>query len=124
MVILQLAAFTSFFMVPYEISFFDTKSEVTALWWLVDVLIVIIYFIDIFVHMNTSIPHRTGFISDKSILHRRYIQKSFLMDFLAFVPFDYFMVGSTLPWHIMDWVKVIVVHEICSKISKIGVEIF
>jgi len=105
MVILQLAAFTNFFMVPYEISFFNGKDEVTAVWWLVDILVVIIYCIDIFVHMNTSIQYKSSFISDRAYLQKRYIHNDFWIDFLAFVPFDYMMAGASISWSYVGWVK-------------------
>jgi len=105
-VVLQLAAFTNFFMVPYEISFFSGKEEVTALWWLIDVLVVIIYLIDIFVHMNTSIQeNKSSFISDRAYLQKRYIHNDFWIDFLAFIPFDYLMAGANISWSYVGWVK-------------------
>lgn len=119
--ILCFSIFINQIIIPYEISFGKEGEDVFPVYWRVaDVVVVVIHFIDIFVHINTSIKkkylkqnsleanifNRGVFVSDKDYILRRYFGEKFALDLLAFLPLDYIMLGLNLPRSYAHWIKV------------------
>jgi len=56
--ILTLSVFFNLIIIPYEISFGSKHNGFHGFWRVIDVFVVIVHFIDIWVHMNTSIKKK------------------------------------------------------------------
>ena len=106
--ILCFSIFINQIIIPYEISFGKEGEDVFPVYWrIADVVVVVIHFIDIFVHINTSIKKKGVFVSDKDYILRRYFGEKFVLDLLAFLPLDYIMLGLNLPRAYAHWIKIL-----------------
>ena len=55
---LTLSMFFNLMIIPYELSFGSKHNGFPTYWRVADVFVVIIHFVDIWVHMNTSIKKK------------------------------------------------------------------
>ena len=79
------------FMVPYFIAF-EPKYEFAEGYDQVNIIIDLIFILDIFVTIRTTYMDEilSQEIVDPKILAKRYFKNRFLIDFLSAIPLDYF----------------------------------
>lgn len=86
--VIVLALYNSFF-IPFELSY-EPETLARVEFTLLNTLIDLMFFIDIFVSFRTSFYHPiTGDeISDLKIIRKNYFKGRFAIDFMSTVPFD------------------------------------
>lgn len=52
--ILGMAVFANLIIIPYEVSFGEDHEHTPTYWRVIDIIVVVLYLIDMVVHMNTS----------------------------------------------------------------------
>ena len=92
---------------PYEIAFVNDNDTIAAYWWAVDIILVIVYLIDIFISVNMSVGHKGMYTSNKKYIFRAYISRNLALDLIAFFPGSYCLTLARLPHSYTSWVKVI-----------------
>lgn len=105
--ILGLSVFTNQILVPYEIAFVKDSDTIAAYWWVLDVILMIVYLIDIFISVNTSVRRKGMYTSDKRYIFRAYISRNLALDLIAVFPGSYCLNLARMPHSYASWVKVI-----------------
>ena len=91
LLLIMFAATYNGFMVPYFIAF-EPKYEFAEGYDHVNIIIDLIFILDIFVRIRTTFMDEilSQEIVDPKVLAKRYIKSQFLIDFLSAIPLDYF----------------------------------
>lgn len=81
------------FITPIRITFID-KIDLT--WFIIDLIIDILFFIDIIITFNTAYYNSYGeLITNRKVIALSYLKTYFILDLLTIIPFTYIFEDSS-----------------------------
>lgn len=89
---LFLAMCYDLFMVPFSIAL---NFNFYGIFYVIDIIAILIYCIDIFMRAKTAITSPDAVCLDKQAILRYYVNSWLIMDLLAAIPFEYFILPFT-----------------------------
>ena len=79
-------------MVPFSIAL---NFDFYGIFYVVDIIAILIYCIDIFMRAKTAVTSPDAVCLDKQAILRYYVNSWLIMDLLAAIPFEYFILPFT-----------------------------